>query len=112
MELVELGSRIRQARERLGKSQYDLAEAVNKDQRAISEYEAGKRKLPAIDLPLFARALQVPLLYFYEGEIELADLDHQFLTEFQQLPTADAKNAAIEIVRILSKTVNNTLHLR
>ena len=60
-----LGERIREARERAGISQEDLAVAVGKDQRAISEYENGKRKLSVTDLPMFARTLRVPLLYFY-----------------------------------------------
>ena len=45
MDATWLGFRIRQARERRGLSQEDLAAAVSKDQRAISEYEAGNRKL-------------------------------------------------------------------
>ncbi len=97
-----LGSRIRQAREQLGMSQDELAIEVSKDQRAISEYELGKRKLSAADLPIFAQILKVPLLYFYEGEISLQDLDRAMLDEFQQLPSSEAKQTAIEIVRVFS----------
>ena len=80
-----LGVRIRQARERLGMAQDDLAAAVMKDQRAISEYEHGSRKLSATDLPLFAQALHVPLLYFYEGELTADDLDMMVLSQFHRL---------------------------
>ncbi len=97
-----LGARIRAARERLGLSQEQLAAAVSKDQGAISEYEIGKRRLSAVDLPALARALDVPLLYFYEGDILESDVDRLLLTEFRRLPTLEAKQAVIDIVRILA----------
>ena len=106
MDGILLGQRIRQARERLGLSQEEFAIAVSKDQRAISDYENGKRKLSATDLPTFARMLGVPLLYFYEGEMEFSgDLDRIILDEFQQLPTAEAKQYAIEFVRLFSQAI-------
>jgi transcriptional regulator with XRE-family HTH domain len=98
-----LGARIRQAREQRGLSQEELASLVSRDQRAISEYENGKRKVAAVDLPNFAAVLNVPLLYFFEGEVALYDLDHIILGEFRQLPSNEAKEAAIEMIRILAK---------
>lgn len=41
---ADIGNRIREARERLGISQRDLADAVGKDQGAIYEYGNGKQK--------------------------------------------------------------------
>ncbi len=101
VELKVLGQRIRQARERLGLSQEELAALVAKDQTAISEYEHGKRKFPVTELPLFAQALQVPLFYFYDSD-ELApdDFDRALLAEFHQLPDT-SKQSAIEIMRLL-----------
>lgn len=52
---AELGQRIRQAREAIGLSQRDFSEAVSKDQTAISEYETGKRKVPAVNFPYSPR---------------------------------------------------------
>lgn len=97
-----LGARIRQARERLGMTQETLAERCEKDQRAISEYEHGKRRLSAVDLPLFAQALGVSLLYFFEGEISRHDLDAALLQEFERLPTPQAKRSAIALMRLFS----------
>jgi transcriptional regulator with XRE-family HTH domain len=97
-----LGLRIRQARERRGLSQEDFAIAVSKDQRAISEYENGKRKLAATDLPLFAMVLEVPVLYFFEPDTEADDLRAALLNYFQHLPTDEARQAAVDILRILS----------
>ena len=104
-----LGSRIRQARDRLGLSQEDLATLVSKDQRSISEYETGKRRLSAIDLPIFAEALQVPIIFFFEGEIHQDDLDYAMLAQLKRLPTPESKNAAIDLVRTLADTFD--LHL-
>jgi transcriptional regulator with XRE-family HTH domain len=107
LDPVILGTRIRQARERLGMSQEELAEAVSKDQRAVSEYENGKRKLAATELPEFARVLNVPLMYFYEGAQNTEDFDQEFLAEFRRLPTSEAKHAAIAIVHILLETLRS-----
>jgi transcriptional regulator with XRE-family HTH domain len=105
VNLLVIGTRIRQAREKLRLSQEELAAAVSKDQRAISEYENGKRKLSAADLPSFSKVLGVPLSYFYEGEITTDELDRLLLDEFQQLPNVEAKQAVIEIIRIFSSTI-------
>jgi transcriptional regulator with XRE-family HTH domain len=96
-----LGNRIRVARERLGLSQEELGTVVSKDQRAISQYENGKRKLSATDLPTFAQTLKVPLLYFFEGEAVLEDLDKAVLDEFRRLPIQEAKQAAIDLIHVL-----------
>jgi transcriptional regulator with XRE-family HTH domain len=100
-----LGVRIRQARESKGLSQEELASLVSRDQRAISEYENGKRKLAAADIPTFAEVLDVPILYFFEAEMNLEDMDRAMLSEFRELPTSEAKKAAIEVVQILAKAI-------
>jgi transcriptional regulator with XRE-family HTH domain len=100
-----LGQRIREARDKVSLSQEDLADAVGKDQRAISEYENGKRKVTATDLAIFARVLGVPISYFYEGNIEDNPLDQVMLQEFHELPTDEARQAAIQVIRIFSDTL-------
>lgn len=105
MDQVELGKRIRQARERIGMSQEALAEGVARDQKAVSEYENGKRKLPATDIPLFARVLGVPVSYFFEGEFEINDLDQILLQIFHSLPTHEDKHTAIQAVQLLVETI-------
>ena len=101
----ELGQRIRRARERIGLSQEGLAEAVQRDQKAVSEYETGKRKLPATDIPTFASVLGVPFSYFFEGEFQLDELDQVLLQEFHALPTLEDKNTALQAVRLIADTV-------
>lgn len=101
----ELGLNIRRARDRIGMSQEALAEAVERDQKAVSEYETGKRKLPATELPKFAQVLGVPISYFFEGQFEMDDLAQLLLHEFHELPTAEDKQAAIQAVRLILETV-------
>lgn len=99
---VVLGQRIRQARDNIGMSQRDFSEAVGKDQTAISEYENGKRKVSAVELSIFAQALQVPVSYFYEGDIQPDDLEQILVREFRALPNIEAKQHVLQMVRALS----------
>jgi transcriptional regulator with XRE-family HTH domain len=104
---IEIGQRIRKARERVGMSQEDFAHAVNKDQRAISEYENGKRKVSASELSVFASVLSIPISYFYEGDFQIDELDQLILQEFRKLPTIEAKEAVLQVLRIFSNTLKN-----
>lgn len=105
MKQTELGQRIRRARERVGMSQERFAEAIERDQKAISEYETGKRKIAAIELPHIASVLGVSISYFFEGEFQSDELDQVLLQEFHNLPTPEDKKAAIQAVRLISDTV-------
>lgn len=102
MDAEKLGIRIRQARERKGISQEDLAHSTSRDQRAISEYERGKRKLAVTDLPTFARELDVPILYFFEDDLTSQDIDRALLEEFQQIPSAELKRDALALIRLFT----------
>ncbi len=101
--MKSLGQRIRQAREQHGLSQEEFADLISRDQRAVSEYENGKRKITVTELPRFAEALAMPLAYFYEEAIALDDLDHTLLQAFHQLPDDGARQEAIDMMRLLSK---------
>ena len=105
VEQIELGKRIRQARERIGMSQEALAEGVERDQKAVSEYENGKRKLSAAELPTFARVLGVPIAYFFDTEVDLDNLDQILLQVFHTLPTTEDKHAAIQAIQLILDTV-------
>lgn len=102
---AEIGQRMRLARERSKMSQKEFADAVEKDQTAISEYETGKRKVPAVELSTFARVLGVPVSYFYDGDFQMDALDQLILQEIQTLPTAEARDAALQLIRVLSETL-------
>lgn len=102
---TEIGQRIRRARERIGLSQEEFANAVNKDQRAISEYENGKRKVSASELSSFASVLSVPISYFYEGDFQIDEIDQMMLQEFHKLPSDEAREAVLQVIRIFANTL-------
>ena len=102
MDMAELGQRIRTAREARGLSQEEFAARISRDQGAVSEYENGRRRLWATDLPVIAQALDMPLSYFYEEMITPEGLDAMLLREFQRLPDERSKQTVIQIVRLLS----------
>ena len=104
MDPAEFGSRMRQAREQRGLSQDELAVRIGKDQNAISEYELGKRRMAALDLPILARELGVTVGYFFEETAE-DELDSVLLSEFHRLPNRSAKQAVIEVARAISDTL-------
>lgn len=100
-----LGDRIRFARERVGISQDELAVRLGRDQRTISQYENGKRKVLITDLPVLARILRVPVSFFFEGEDVLENLDKQLLTEFHRLDKDEDKTAVLELIRLFSDAI-------
>jgi transcriptional regulator with XRE-family HTH domain len=63
----EVGGRVREAREYLGLSQGDVAEALGVSRPAVSGIEAGKRKLSTLELRTLAGLLRRPYEYFIGG---------------------------------------------
>lgn len=102
LEQKQLGERIRLAREAQGLSQEEFAELIDRDQRSVSEYENGKRRIYAHDLPKIAQALQIPLIYLFEDVLSVNDLDVALLEEFHQLDEA-SREIALDMLRLLSK---------
>ena len=109
MDSKQFGQRLRQAREQANMTQEQLAEATSRDQRAISEYEHGRRRLSAVDLPVFAKALSVSILFFFEAEVSSHDLEAELLGEFRQLPTEASKSSAIDILHLFNSSIQQHL---
>jgi transcriptional regulator with XRE-family HTH domain len=84
-----------------------LAALIGVDQRAISELENGKRRLPITEIPAFAQVLDVPHLYFFGDEITPDDLDIELLELFHHLPNIEAQKAVIAVVRAISDTLRH-----
>lgn len=105
MEPRQIGERIRIAREARGLSQEQLAERIARDQRSVSEYESGKRRIYAHDLPTIARALGVPLIYFYEDVLSKDDLDIALLETFHRMD-AEARRTLLEVMGLLSNLLS------
>lgn len=64
---VHLGKRLRRRRRLLSLTQQQLASAVGVRFQQIQKYECGANKISAARLWSLARALDVPVGYFYEG---------------------------------------------
>ncbi len=100
-----LGKKIRQARERCGLSQEELAAEMGLGQRAISELENGRRRLAVTEVPQLASILDVPLLYFLFEEDSTDTRDQMLLEQFHQLPSDHLQYMAIDILRLLVKNL-------
>ena len=64
---LHVGKRLRQRRRLLGMTQQKLAEAVSIRFQQIQKYESGANRISASRLYTLAKALDVPVAYFYEG---------------------------------------------
>ena len=61
-----IGAKIRMRRGELGMSQTDLAKAVGVTFQQVQKYEQGKNRVGGSRLDGIAKALQVPVSYFFE----------------------------------------------
>ncbi|MEM6414382.1 MAG: helix-turn-helix transcriptional regulator [Pseudomonadota bacterium] len=68
-----VGKRLRQRRRLLGLTQQKLADAVSIRFQQIQKYESGANRISASRLWALAKALEVPVAYFFEG----VDADEQ-----------------------------------
>lgn len=98
-QLEQVGQRIRDARERLGLTQEALGQLIGRTQYSISQYESGSRAIAITELPALARALNVPINYFFgdtdDPNIEGIDL----LAELKSL-SPDEKKMLLDRWRI------------
>ena len=62
-----VGSRIRMRRKILGVSQEKLAESLGLTFQQVQKYERGANRVSASKLYQIAKALEAPILYFFEG---------------------------------------------
>ncbi len=64
LDHTALGVRLREARDYVGLTQDDVANAVGLSRSAISQIESGQRGLDAIELTRFATIYRRPVTYF------------------------------------------------
>ena len=111
-----VGSRVRTRRRMLGKSQTNLADAVEVTFQQVQKYEKGTNRMGASRLQQVANALQVPVTYFFEGAPSqprisgkapspdyvsdyLSMADGIALTRaFMRLPNAKVKRSVVRLV--------------
>jgi len=63
----KIGLRIKEERERKGKSQKDLAYAADLDRSYIASVESGKRNISVVNLEKIAKALSISLSELFNG---------------------------------------------
>lgn len=106
MDQVAVGRRLAAARKRAGiKTRNDLADRVNLPRlgkETLGKIERGERALYEHEAPYVARALEVPVGYFYEDETTDTQLDRIEAT----LAHASSERAAIAL---LVETQNENL---
>lgn len=109
LDAKTIGRRIKEARERRGMLQNELAQRLGRSQRALSDYEAGNFLVKIPELVSIADILETPVLYFIQGETSpAAALDEQsveMLNQLRRLSRPEDRNRAIELVRILSDAI-------
>jgi len=78
-EQVQLGARLKQAREYIGLLQEDVATALGIPRTSVHALEAGKRKVTGLELRRLARLYRRPVGWLLgEEEAELADAEPLF----------------------------------
>ncbi len=64
---VHIGERLRQRRRQVGISQIALGQEIGVKYQQIQKYETGHNRISASRLWSIAKALDVPITYFFEG---------------------------------------------
>jgi transcriptional regulator with XRE-family HTH domain len=107
-----VGGRIRERRIMLGLTQQKLAEMIGVSYQQAYKYERGVNRLSAGRLFEVARALSVPLTYFYEGFGEEGPRQitpHQRMLleiarNFAEIRSEKQQEAVSQLVRALAST--------
>jgi transcriptional regulator with XRE-family HTH domain len=72
---VELGRRIRLRRVEQNISQQDLGAKLGVSFQQVQKYEKGVNRVGASRLELIAKALDVPVSFFYDGDAKTREVD-------------------------------------
>lgn len=71
-EKLAIAKRIKETREYLGLTQQQVANAISIPRSAVSDIEAGKRKVTVDELKQLARVLRHPVSHFLGEELEMS----------------------------------------
>ena len=104
-----VGLKVKAARQKLGLTQEQLAEAIDKTVETISNIERGHSLTSIETLQVISNQLKVPLAALFEG-LEKGRLNHRRRAELDQkmelllesLPDQDAE-LALELVEVLAR---------
>lgn len=86
-DLINIGTRIRNSREKHGLTREQLAEAVNLSPRFIYDIEYGNKGMSIDTLVMLSQVLDIPADYILFGEYrEYSAAELSILAVFQKLP--------------------------
>ncbi|NVJ93109.1 MAG: helix-turn-helix domain-containing protein [Methylocystaceae bacterium] len=120
---LKVGQRLRMKRKLQGLSQQTLGDMIGVSRLVISQFEVGRRAIPASTLYKIATFFQVPVSYFFEEHDDiktaLPSLDAfdplltneaiSLLKDFRALGKPEVKKAFAAVVSRAAK-LNTTLH--
>ena len=104
----QIGSRLRELRERAGVSQEKLAELVEVSKGQLQKYEYGKNMMNTEKLQLAAEALSVPVQeFFIEGDdvLPLAVSERLLLDSYRAIPNKDIQESILKITTNAARQV-------
>lgn len=111
-----IGEKIREAREEANLTQAELGKMVYKSQGNISDYEAGRHRITAIDLMLIAHAVGKPADFFvphpFYAPKNYADLslkEQELIHYIQTIGGEDRENKVIELLLEQAKRLANLI---
>ena len=103
-----IGQQIRRRREELGLRQDRLAQLINVATRQVQKYESGLNRISASRLILCAKALQVPVTWFFEHEPEPND-EPDLEAQYRLLPK-DVREQLLAIAQVLLQKDRKSSH--
>jgi transcriptional regulator with XRE-family HTH domain len=109
---THVGLRIRQRRALLGMSQTSLSQAVGLTFQQIQKYEKGRNRTSASMLYEFAKILDVPVAYFFEGSPTDGTIKpprSKSRTARNNESDISTKRETLELVRAYYKIRNNSV---
>lgn len=106
---VHVGSRIRLRRMQLGMSQEKLGQESMLTFQQIQKYEKGTNRVSASRLAEFAKALDVPIEFFFNGAPDLDTPPRPLLPYEEFLRTRDGVRLATAFSTISDETVQRAL---
>jgi transcriptional regulator with XRE-family HTH domain len=106
---IALAARLRALRMKRGMTQAQLGRATGMTYQQVQKYELARNLPRATHLLAFAEALQVSPFFLLSGDAGLPETEtaaeqwHKLVIEFSTLPSTQAREAAISIVRALNE---------
>ncbi len=106
---LDIGKAICRRRQELGMTQEALAERIEVTSQQIQRYEYGRNKLNVENLQRIAKALDVPVAYFFDGlgapqVVDGLNRDEQRIIElYREIGNGDTKKMAVTVMKAMAQ---------